>query len=157
MSKASELLFASQPTISLQIKTLEDQLGVKLFERHGPKLSLTTEGEILYNIVQPLVAGIDHIKDTFMAQYGNLTTGQLTITAEEPTILYTLPEPIKQFVDQYPGIRLKVANISGDEGHKMLMSDEADISIMSLLTVPDSLKYHAFVSYAEIRLGCEEK
>jgi len=150
MSKASEVLFASQPTISLQIKTLEEQLGAKLFERHGPKLTITTEGEILYNIVKPLVTGIDHIKDTFEAQYGDLATGQLTISAEESTILYTLPEPLQKFVSQYPRIRLKVANVSGNDGYDMLMSDEADIAICSLLTVPNDIEYHTFVSYEPV-------
>lgn len=150
MSKASEVLFASQPTISLQIKTLEEQLKVKLFERHGPKLTITTEGEILYSIVQPLVMGIDHIEDTFRAQYGDLSSGHLTITAEESTILYTLPEVIQEFVKQYPAIRLKVDNVSGDDGYKMLMSDNTDLCISSLLTVPADVEYRPFISYSPV-------
>ncbi|CAA6810281.1 MAG: LysR family transcriptional regulator [uncultured Thiotrichaceae bacterium] len=153
MSKASEVLLASQPTISLQIKTLEEQIAVKLFERHGPKLNLTTEGEILYDIVQPLVLGIDHIKDTFEAQYGDLSIGQLTITAEESTILYILPKPLQSFASQYPGIRLKIANVAGDDGHKMLMSESADISICSLLTVPKDVEYHPFISFDPVLIA----
>lgn len=150
MSKAAEILYTSQPTVSLQIKTLEEQLEVQLFERHGPKLIITTEGEILYNIVQPLVLGIDHVKDTFKSHYSDLSSGELTIAAEESTILYTLPGPIQAFVEQYPGIRLKIANVSGGDGYKMLTAEEADISISSLLTVPDDVEYHPFVSYAPV-------
>ena len=153
MSKASKKLLTSQPTISLQIKTLEEELGTQLFERHGPKLILTTEGEILYSIVQPLVTGIDHIKESFTAQQGDLTTGKLTITAEQSTVLYTLPEPLQQFAAQYPGIRLNIVNASGNKGHKMLMSDDADLSICSLLSVPDNIEYQPFISYDPVLIA----
>jgi DNA-binding transcriptional LysR family regulator len=153
MSKASKKLLISQPTISLQIKKLEKELDTILFERHGPKLTITTEGEILYGIVHPLVAGIDHVKTSFKTQSGNLTTGQLTITAEESTVLYTLPEPLQKFAKKYPGIRLNIINASGNKGYKMLMSDDADLSICSLLTVPDAIKYQPFISYDPVLIA----
>ncbi|PID44478.1 MAG: LysR family transcriptional regulator [Proteobacteria bacterium] len=150
MSKASEVLYASQPTISLQIKTLEQELGVKLFERRGPRLKLTTEGEILYDLVSPLVQGIDHIKESFAAHYGDLTTGELTIAAEESTILYTLPGPIRKFIELHPGIRLKLANVTGHDGREMLLADEVDFAVSSMLDVPDNLDYAPFVSYPSV-------
>jgi len=150
MSKAAEVLFASQPTVSLQIKALESELNVKLFERRGPLLKLTTEGEILYELVHPLVLRIDSIKEDFEAHYGDLTSGELTIAAEESTILYTLPEPIRQFVEQFPGIRLKISNVTGRSGRDLLLADEVDLAVSSMLEVPDNLDYAPFVSYAPI-------
>ncbi len=150
MSKASEMLFTSQPTISLQIKKLESELGVKLFERRGPKLKITTEGEILYDIVHPLVQGIDHIKDEFKSQQGDLVAGELNIAAEESTILYTLPEPIKKFVERYPGIRLKLSNVTGSSGREQVLSDEVDFAVSSMLDTPKTLDYSPFVSYSPI-------
>jgi DNA-binding transcriptional LysR family regulator len=73
MTKAAESLFASQPTISLQIHALEEEMDTILFERSGPKLSLTTEGSILYELCLPHVQGIDRLKETFDAHCGNLT------------------------------------------------------------------------------------
>lgn len=153
MSKASEVLFASQPTISLQIKKLESELNVKLFERRGPKLKITTEGEILYNIACPLVQGVDHIKDNFQAQYGDLTSGELAIAAEESTLLYTLPGPINTFVSQYPGIRLRLANVTGRDGRELLKADEVDFTVSSMLDVPEHLEYTPFVSYPPVLIG----
>ena len=153
MSKASEVLYASQPTISLQIKTLEQELEVKLFERRGPKLKLTTEGEILYDLVSPLVQGIDHIKESFQAHYGDLTTGELTIAAEESTILYTLPEPVRKFVEEHPGIRLRLANVTGRDGRDMLLADEVDFAVSSMLDVPENLDYTPFVSYPPVLIA----
>ncbi len=150
MSKASEILFASQPTISLQIQKLESELGVKLFERRGPKLIKTTEGEILYNIAIPLVQGLDHIRDEFKSQYDDLSSGELTIAAEESTLLYTLPKPISTFVEQYPSIRLKLSNVTGRSGRELVLADEVDFSVSSMLDVPDNLEYSPFVSYSPI-------
>lgn len=147
MSKASEVLFSSQPTVSLQIKTLERELKVKLFERRGPKLKLTTEGEILYDIVSPLVQGIDRVKESFQAHYGDLSSGELNIAAEESTLLYLLPEPIAKFAEQYPGIRLKLSNVTGNDGREMLKANQVDFTISSMLDVPEDLNYTPFVSY----------
>lgn len=143
MSKASEILYASQPTISLQIKALE----VKLFERRGPHLKLTTEGEILYDLVSPLVQGIDGIKKNFTAHYSNLSSGELTIAAEESTILYIVQKALQIFAHDYPGIRLKLVNVTGHEGRGLILSDKADLAVGSMLDVPKSLTYDPLVSY----------
>ncbi len=150
MSRASEILFASQPTISLQIQKLESELNVKLFERRGPKLIKTTEGEILYNIAVPLVQGLDHIKDEFKAQHNDLSSGELIIAAEESTLLYTLPEPINIFVQRYPNIRLKLSNVTGRNGRDLVLADEVDFSVSSMLDVPEKLQYSPFVAYSPI-------
>ncbi len=150
MSKASEILFASQPTISLQIKKLESELQTKLFERHGPKLKITTEGEILYQIAVPLVQGIDHIKEEFISQQSNLVSGELTIAAEESTILYTLQEPINTFVKKYPGIRLKISNVTGMSGREQVLADDVDLAVSSMLDNPNNLDYSPFVSYPTV-------
>ncbi len=150
MSRASEVLYASQPTISLQIKKLESEFKVKLFERRGPKLKITTEGEILYNIACPLVQGIDHLKDNFHGQSDNLTSGELAIAAEEATLLYTLPEPINQFVTKYSGIRLKMENVSGRDGLELLKDEEVDFTVTSMLEVPKQFDYMPFISYPTV-------
>ncbi len=147
VTKAAESLYASQPTISLQIQALEREIGAQLFERRGPNLKLTVEGEILWNLAQPLVQGIDHLQETFEAHCGNLTTGELTIAAGESTILYVLPEPIRIFAEQYPGIRLRLANVTGRDGLELLLRDEADLAVGSMLDIPADIEYHPFVTY----------
>ena len=147
VTKAAESLYASQPTISLQIQALEREIGAQLFERRGPNLKLTVEGEILWNLAQPLVQGIDHLQETFEAHCGNLTSGELTIAAGESTILYVLPEPICIFAEQYPGIRLRLANVTGRDGLDLLLRDEADLAVGSMLEIPADIEYHPFVTY----------
>ncbi len=63
MTKAAKSLFASQPTISLQIHALEEEMDTLLFDRCGPRLKLTTEGSILYDLCLPHVQGISIVTD----------------------------------------------------------------------------------------------
>jgi len=97
----------SQSSISLQIKALERELDIIVFERRGPQLNLTPEGKILYRLSEPLVNGIDNLKESFVSHYGKLESGELNIAAGESTILYILPDLIKNFIQQYPQIEIK--------------------------------------------------
>jgi DNA-binding transcriptional LysR family regulator len=147
ISEAAERLYLSQPTVSLQIQALERELDTVLFERRGPKIKLTPEGENLYTLAQPLVEGMDKLQETFAAASGKLESGELNIAAGESTILYILPEPIRLFAQQYPGIRLKLHNVTGRDGMSMLRADEADFAIGSMLEVPDDVTYQPVVNY----------
>ena len=91
ISKAAERLFLSQPSVSLQVRALEREMDITLFERKGPRIALTPEGQVLYELALPLVDGIDHLSDAFAERRGDLDSGELNIAAGESTILYILP------------------------------------------------------------------
>ncbi|MFA5627266.1 MAG: LysR family transcriptional regulator [Thiohalomonadaceae bacterium] len=144
---AAESLFLSQPSVSLQIQALEREFGVTLFERRGPQIKLTPEGETLYKLAEPLVEGMDKLHETFAEQFGQLESGELNIAAGESTILYILPESMKHFTEAYPNIRLKLHNVTGRDGLAMLRADEADFAVGSMLEVPDDISYRPVVTY----------
>ena len=147
ISKAAEMLFLSQPSVSLQIQALERELNTTLFERRGPNIKLTPEGRILLELARPMVRGIDSLMDTFSAHCGNLQNGDLDIATGESTILYILPEPIKTFAERYPGIRLKMHNVTGRDGLAMLHADEVDFAFGSMLEVPAGINYYPIFTY----------
>ena len=144
---AAESLFLSQPSVSLQIQALEREFGITLFERRGPHIKMTPEGETLYKLAEPLVEGIDKLHETFAAQFGKLESGELNIAAGESTILYILPEPMKRFAEAYPHIRLKLHNVTGRDGLTMLRADEVDFAVGSMLEVPDDISYKPVVTF----------
>ncbi|WP_260294874.1 LysR family transcriptional regulator [Sedimenticola hydrogenitrophicus] len=149
ISEAADKVFLSQPTVSLQIQALERDLETVLFERRGPKIRLTPEGKILFKLSQPLVEGMDKLHETFIAQQGLLEAGDLNIAAGESTILYVLPEPLKQFMEQHPKIRVKLHNVTGGrDGLSRLRADEADFAVGSMLDVPDDIIYKPLVTYS---------
>lgn len=147
ISRAAEKLFLSQPSVSLQIQALERELETELLERRGPSIRLTPEGKILYEIARPMVRGIDTLPETFAAHCGNLESGELNIAAGESTILYILPEVVKDFADTYPGITLKIHNVTGRDGMEMLRADEVDFAVGSMLEVPEDITYHPIFVY----------
>lgn len=144
---AAQHLFLSQPSVTLQIQAMERELGVTVFERRGPVLKLTPDGEALYALAEPLVKGIDGLQENFAAQHGKLDSGDLNICAGESTILYILPEAVKRFVAAHPRIRLKIHNETGRDGLKMLRADEIDLVVGSMLDVPDDITYQPVVTF----------
>ncbi|MGA7983341.1 MAG: LysR family transcriptional regulator [Chromatiaceae bacterium] len=147
VSAAAEQIFLSQPTVTLQIQALEREFDTLLFERRGPKIKLTPEGELLYRLAQPLVEGMDKLHETFATQCGRVDEGTLDIAAGESTILYILPEPIRRFASQYPKIEIKLHNVTGRDGLAMLRGDAVDLAVGSMLEVPDDITYRPVVTY----------
>lgn len=150
ISRAAEQLFQSQSTVTLQIQALEREMGLCLFERRGRRMALTPEGEVLRELAQPLVDGIDGLEQEFHARFGRLDGGELHIAAGESTTLYILPEYIKRFADTYPGVEIKLHNVTGRDGMAMLRADEADLAVGSMLDIPDDIVYHPTFSYSPV-------
>ena len=147
ISKAAERLFLSQPSVSLQVRALERELDITLFERKGPRISLTPEGHVLYELASPLVDGIDHLSDAFAERRGDVDSGELNIAAGESTILYILPGLMADFARQHPGIRLRLHNVTGRDGLAQLRADEVDFAVGSMLEVPDDISYRPIYTY----------
>jgi len=153
ITKAAQKLYLSQPSITLQIQALERELNTTLFERRGPLLKLTPDGEALYAMSDPLVQGMDSLHSNFVAQHGRLESGELNIGAGESTILYILPEAVRRFTEIYPGIHLRLYNVTGRDGLKMLKLDEIDFAVGSLLEVPEEISYQPIVTYDPVLIA----
>jgi DNA-binding transcriptional LysR family regulator len=147
ISRAAERLFLSQPSVSLQVQALERELKVTLFERRGPKISLTPDGQTLYALALPLVEEIDGLADTFAARRGGIETGRLDIAAGESTTLYLLPRFVREFAAAHPGIELKLHNVTGRDGLAMVRSDEVDFAVGSMLETRDDIENQPMFTY----------
>ena len=156
ISLAAEALFQSQPTVTLQIQALEREMNITVFERRGPNISLTPEGVVLLQIAQPLVDGIEGLEENFHAHFGRLDHGEINIAAGESTILYIMPEFIKKFAETYPGIQIRLHNVTGRDGMSMLRADEADLAIGSMLDVPDDIIYRPSLFYSSTLITPKE-
>lgn len=147
ISKAAEHMQLSQPSVSLQIQALEKEFGSVLFERKGRKILLTPEGTQLLELAQPLVKGIESLKENFQARCENLEGGELHIAAGESTLLYLLPDFVERFSSQYPQIHLNFHNVTGRDGLQMLRDDEVDFAVGPMSEVPDDIKYDPIYGY----------
>lgn len=150
ISKAAEFMYLSQPSVTLQIQALEREFGVPLFERRGPKLTLTSDGEKLYELAMPLVEGMDSLEENFNVARETIEHGTIDIAAGGSTILYVLPKYVEEFVRSYPGIELKLHHVTGREGFAMLKGGEVDFAVGPLLDIPPDIAFHPIVSYDPI-------
>src|SRR4051812_43078380 len=68
VARAAEALFLSASSVSLQLSALEKELGARLLERTRPRLALTREGQMLYDLARPLIEGVESLDQQFRTQ-----------------------------------------------------------------------------------------
>ncbi|MEO8670363.1 MAG: LysR substrate-binding domain-containing protein [Tahibacter sp.] len=141
LARAGEALFLSQSSISLQLSALEKELDVRLLERARPRFVLTREGQMLYELARPLVEGMESLDQQFRSQLQGLDAGEVTIAAGSSTIQYLLPNLVRAFRQDFPGVRLQLHNVTGKDGLALLRHDQCDFAFGSMLDVPHDLSY----------------
>ena len=102
VARAADALFLSASSVSLQLSALEKELGAHLLERTRPRLALTAEGQMLYDLARPLVEGIENLDQQFRTHRQGMDAGQVTIAAGASTIQYLLPPLVRDFREQLP-------------------------------------------------------
>lgn len=156
MSHAAETLYVSQAAISLQIKALEEALDTRLFERHGPRIQLTRDGQVLLDMAAPLVDSLGTLNDRFRHKTrGQLDAGEVTIAAGESTIIYILPLLVERFKALYPGIHVHLRNVTGRDGLQMIRDDKVDFAIGSMLDVPPDIDYRPLYYFSPMLITAE--
>ena len=126
-TRAAEHLDISQPAVSLHLRELEHELEAVLFERRGPRITLTSAGERLQAIARPLVESMDRIAATFADGFENSVAGVLRIAAGPSASAFVLPPYLLRFRADYPEVRLRVRNALVGEALKLLAAGEVDL------------------------------
>jgi LysR family transcriptional regulator, low CO2-responsive transcriptional regulator len=127
--KAAEELHLTPPAISMQIKELEQQVGLPLFDRGGRNVALTVTGEYLLVYVRKILATLKDAEDA-VARLSGLQTGRLTIGMVS-TAKYFVPRLMARFRAEHPGIEVRLA-IGGNREQlvALLQANEVDLAIM---------------------------
>ena len=129
MSRAADALHLTAPAVSMQIKEVESQLGLPLFDRHGRSVSLSTAGEYFLVHAKRLLAALTDAEHA-MARLKSLEHGALSIGMVS-TAKYFVPRLLARFHEEHPAVevRLLVAN-NREQLVAMMDAGEADLSIM---------------------------
>ncbi len=112
--KAAEHLFISQPAVTLQIKALEEDLGVRLFDRAGNRISLTAQGTCLLRYAKRMAALVAKAEQELAKGEGQLS-GELALGVSSTIAQYVLPRLIGAFLLENPRVRLTLQ--SGNTEH----------------------------------------
>ena len=109
--KAAEELFLTQPAVSFQIKALEEDLGVQLFDRTGSRIALTAPGNLLLSYAEKVHSLLARAEQE-IAAIGGETAGQLALGASTTIAQYVLPRLLGEFLSEHP--RVHPTLISGN-------------------------------------------
>jgi DNA-binding transcriptional LysR family regulator len=127
-AEAAETLHVSAPAITMQIKELEAEVGMPLFERQGRKVSLTTSGEYMLVYARKILALLKDAEDA-TARLQRIEAGKLTIGMVDTTT-YFIPAMLRRFLNEHEGIELVLKVGNRLELTQWLQNSEVDIAIM---------------------------
>ena len=129
VSEAAETLFTSQPGISKQVRLLEEELGVAIFERSGKRFTGVTEpGRAVLHIAERILLEAENLKRA-AADYARGGTGRLVLAATHTQARYALPTVVRDFVARHPGVRLEMHQGSPTQIAEWVQGGDADIGI----------------------------
>ncbi len=134
---ASRVLNVGQPTITAQVKALEQHFDVELFYRHGRRVEPTEAGVALFRLSQRIMSLEDEAADLLSA-YGGLHSGSLHVGAVGP---YHATEMLSAFNERYPGIKVTVTVGNSGEMVKRLRDYSVDVAVLA--HVEDDPRIHA--------------
>ncbi|MEC0371106.1 LysR family transcriptional regulator [Paenibacillus chibensis] len=127
-TRAAEVLNYVPSNVTMQIKALEDELGVRLFDRLGKQLVLTTAGKRFLTHIQGVLDKLDEARSD-VHDNENLS-GTLTVSANEVICAYRLPAVFQRFRSQHPGVRLIFRSVPNQELKQTLFEGTADVVYM---------------------------
>lgn len=139
MSRAAEILHVTQPTLSKQIKDLEEELGKKLFVRTNYSMSLTAEGQILYKRARDIVSLADETVDELKSMT-EPTGGNVNIGAAESDSIKYLARIIRQLQQESAGITVNI--YSGDSESVEYKLDKGQLDFAVVVREFDLNKYN---------------
>ena len=128
--KAAELLFLTQPAVTLQIKALEDDLGVRLFDRGAGKIALTEKGVILFHYAQQIATNVSEAEQKLFATDGQLS-GKFTLGVSTTIAQYVLPRLLGIFLAEHTRLRLSVNSGNTDAIVRLVLDGQVSIALVA--------------------------
>ena len=162
-TKAAQKTFVTQPTLSMQIQKLEEELDILIFDRSKKPIELTSVGKKIVSQAKSIVNEADRMQDVVDQEKGFIG-GEFRL-GMIPTVMPTLlPMFLKNFTNRYPKVQLKIEELTTDEIISKINDGHLDAAIAATPLLHDKIKerpiyYEPFVGYIpqNHRLFSEEK
>jgi DNA-binding transcriptional LysR family regulator len=127
-ARAAEELGLATPTVWEQLHALARYYDLPLFERRGNRMVATAEGEQLFEMVRPLVAGLDSVKEVLHEQRGALPES-ITVLSGPRILLEDMIEPMARFQKAHPSSRLRLVHTGGEDLDPLVERGEVDLAL----------------------------
>ena len=130
-SRAAEKRFRTQPAISAQIRALEEEVGAKLLDRTGGKVSITAAGKIFLGYVE---SALDARRAAMrsVAEAERVPGGEIVVAANEGSCLHILPEVFAEFKRSYPDVGITVRRSETREVLEAVIDNSADFGVAAM-------------------------
>jgi LysR family transcriptional regulator, low CO2-responsive transcriptional regulator len=130
-SRAAEKRFCTQPAISSQIRTLEEEVGARLLDRSGGRVSLTAAGKLFLRYAGDTLERRKMIL-TEIAETERVLRGEIVVGANEGTCLHILPEVFAQFKRDYPSVSVSIKRSDYANILEAILENIVDVGVVSL-------------------------
>jgi DNA-binding transcriptional LysR family regulator len=135
-SKAAEELHVAQPAISQQIRALEKELGVQLFDRVGKRVSLTDGGRALLPHARQILAAVEAAEHE-VRERTSLTRGTASLGAPPTVSTHLLPDQLTRFKRKYPGLEVALREAGTETLLHLIEVGQLDLAIVAADRLPD--------------------
>lgn len=130
-SRAAEKRFRTQPAISSQIRSLEDEVGAKLLDRSGGKVSITESGKLFQKYAEETLDARKAVL-VAIAETERVPRGAIMVGANEGTCLHILPEVFAEFKKQYPDVAVNIKRSDYGRILECVIDNSVDFGVISL-------------------------
>jgi DNA-binding transcriptional LysR family regulator len=148
-SRAAEELSIAQPAVSQQIRALEKELGVALFDRVGKKVTLTDAGRALLPYARQILALVEAAENE-VRERGQLKRGRTSLGAPPTVSTYILPAQLTHFKQEHPGLEVLLREAGTETLLTSVEDGKLDLAIVSTDVLPDSLESIPFLEEAYV-------
>lgn len=143
-AKAAESSFVTQPTLSMMVQKLEEELGVRIFERGRKPVVPTREGEEIIQRARQILAEVGHLRE-YTASLSGEISGELRLGIIPTLAPYLLPLFLKSFSETYPKLKIHIREAITDDIMRQLRRGEMDMGLLATpLSDPGIAEYPVF-------------
>lgn len=150
MTKASEKLFLTQPTLSHQLKEIESKLGVRLFLRVNKKLILTEEGKKIIEAAHEILPRLAQIENDIKGIRNKVK--RLRLTTQCYTCYHWLPSIMKKFQSEFPITEIDIVTEAMNDPVEYLLKGEIDVAITNNLKMQPGIKFEKLFDDEQVAL-----
>lgn len=148
---AAEKCFVTQPTLSMQIQKLEEELGIKLFDRNKHPIAITAMGEAIVEQARIVLSECEKIYELIQNQQNNVS-GSFKLAVIPTVAPYILPSLLEHYAEVYPEVKLLVKEMETDQIITALRNNEIDAALLSTPLEENDIKeyplfYEPLVAY----------
>jgi len=143
-SKSAQRLGIAQPALSIAIRKLEEEVGLKLINRTDRQMTLTSDGRMLLKHVQTILASINEASRE-LTELKGLEYGEINIGASAMLSTYYLPQWLLAFKKQYPGILIRLYEAGTNDLERMVIDGKLDLALLQSDNENPAIRYRPHI------------